>query len=504
VKLNVLLSIILFAAASMMLIIGVWCFQKKNVKGARTFALVVLAMTVHSAVYSIELLCSTVDQMFICIRLEYIGIAFYPYLQLLFTSEYTDEHTFANPVVRFLFLTFGFVTFFLVQTNPLHHLYYSSVSLGSPYGFPLLVLEFGPWYHVQSALLLCSALYGVSIFLFRSIRMDKETRSRSICLLLGIFVPCFSGLLYLLGVLPAHLDISTMSYFVLVIIYSIGLFRHSLFSIGELTHKMILDAIDEAVIVISPNNQIINCNDVAKRIPFSCQKLSIGDSLERCGELFAQLSSGHGGEFQLHDRYYLLKIIPYPKGHCTVLMINDATDSIRAKQDLERLATLDALTGCYNRRYVMQQGETELINSLRYDYPLSLIMIDIDFFKKINDTYGHHTGDKVLCALTGICGRTIRETDFLARYGGEEFLILLPHAGAEEAYAIAERLRANVEAHAECPFTISLGISSNQHDRGVSFYQLIAFADQAMYHSKHRGKNQTTLYGVKELEASSD
>ncbi|MDB4990022.1 MAG: putative response regulator [Myxococcaceae bacterium] len=111
----------------------------------------------------------------------------------------------------------------------------------------------------------------------------------------------------------------------------------------------------------------------------------------------------------------------------------------RSNEELERLATTDSLTGLHNRRAWLERAESELANAARYKTPLSVLMVDADHFKKINDVHGHQIGDLALCAMAQCLSRQLRQGDFLARYGGEEFCVLLPRTAAEAAMVVAQR-----------------------------------------------------------------
>jgi diguanylate cyclase (GGDEF)-like protein len=170
-------------------------------------------------------------------------------------------------------------------------------------------------------------------------------------------------------------------------------------------------------------------------------------------------------------------------------------------EGLIRFAFTDYLTGLKTRGYFEQQLELEIKRSERKKTHFALLMIDIDFFKQLNDTHGHHAGDQVLRDVAALLMRDMREVDTVARYGGEEFVIVLPETGEAGARLVAERLRRAVEQakfFAGSPtaierLTISLGVAI--FDRDAHFRRdLIEFADAALYAAKARGRNRTVLY----------
>ncbi len=161
----------------------------------------------------------------------------------------------------------------------------------------------------------------------------------------------------------------------------------------------------------------------------------------------------------------------------------------------EELTIIDDLTGIYNYRYFVQKLQEEKKRAIRYNLPLSIIMVDIDWFKKLNDSYGHEVGNIVLKKLASIINHCIRDVDIFARYGGEEFVIILPQTPQTEATGISERIREQVESMiidigntSKVKITVSVGISSFP-ENGKSAEDLVSVADQALYRAKGSGKN---------------
>jgi len=166
------------------------------------------------------------------------------------------------------------------------------------------------------------------------------------------------------------------------------------------------------------------------------------------------------------------------------------------KAQLWDMAVTDSLTGLYVRRYFMVKLQEEIHRAERYKKRLSVIMADLDRFKKINDTYGHDAGDRALRTISKFLQKNIRDVDAIARYGGEEFVMLIPDADKEAAFCLAERLRdelAKVELEDLPPITISLGIATYPSD-GTDLEELIKKADAAMYEAKKQGRNKVVKF----------
>jgi len=180
-------------------------------------------------------------------------------------------------------------------------------------------------------------------------------------------------------------------------------------------------------------------------------------------------------------------------------IVRDITERKKMEGELEKMAVTDALTGIYNRGYFNRHLVTEFNRSKRYDVPLSLIILDIDHFKAVNDTYGHPAGDALLIAVATELHKLARDTDIVARYGGEEFVLILPQTDGQSALILAERLRkavAEIAVSADkemISVTISLGLACIPGSEADSPDHYLRIADRALYQAKETGRNKTVL-----------
>jgi diguanylate cyclase (GGDEF)-like protein len=183
----------------------------------------------------------------------------------------------------------------------------------------------------------------------------------------------------------------------------------------------------------------------------------------------------------------------------TFIALQTTLDVMRIS-DLEHETFTDPLTGIYNRRFMEQRLDEEISKARRYGFQLSVLLFDLDYFKRVNDEHGHQAGDQVLIEISTLINEQLRDSDILSRYGGEEFLIITPNTNPAEAALLAERLRARVEAQGflkdhegiqqpELQLTVSIGLASFD-DSNDNQGNLIANADRNLYQAKNDGRNR--------------
>jgi diguanylate cyclase (GGDEF)-like protein len=197
---------------------------------------------------------------------------------------------------------------------------------------------------------------------------------------------------------------------------------------------------------------------------------------------------------------YITKPFQYPELLARIRagkrIVDLQKELVETNKRLELLSITDGLTKLHNHRYLQDELARAFEESQRYQRPLSLVMIDIDFFKKVNDSHGHAVGDDVLKFAAKLYKTSVRSTDLVARYGGEEFAIMMPETSLDDAITFAEKLRGIVETTpmetqiGPLPITVSLGVASVPHSRIHTAKELVVAADKALYRAKKNGRNQ--------------
>ncbi|SFP53967.1 sensor domain-containing diguanylate cyclase [Hydrogenimonas thermophila] len=305
---------------------------------------------------------------------------------------------------------------------------------------------------------------------------------------------------------------------ILMIIIIVLLWRRS--EQRKYYYKHIIDASSNIILVLNKNNNLIDINrkffdyfsDYKSLEEFKAEYKCIGDFFVKEDGLLQKFMDGkHWLEFLIEHptKEYKAKIVYkdkewYFKVHANsifksknthyVVILNDVTTLEKQRKKLEKASLTDPLTGIGNRRYFNIKLDNEIIRSKRYSVPLSIIMFDIDHFKKVNDEFGHDVGDSVLKELARIIKKNLRQIDIFCRVGGEEFMIILPETEEKNAYQISEKLRKIVESHSKESIpkvTISLGIA--QFFKNDDKDNLLKRVDNALYKAKENGRNQSCI-----------
>jgi diguanylate cyclase (GGDEF)-like protein/PAS domain S-box-containing protein len=289
-----------------------------------------------------------------------------------------------------------------------------------------------------------------------------------------------------------------------------ALFRPKSLNLTALAHDLIVENLRDGIIILDDKDHVVEINSAAQGFLGVADQEAVGMSaaelLERFPDLLEQLEDESPAQAEISIKtpaerlYFDMTVLPaIDKSGVQlgrVITLRDATERVKLHAEVERLATTDPLTGVLNRKHFFQAGELEVKRSIRYARPLALLLLDIDFFKKVNDTYGHAVGDKVLKKMAASLCDKLRQSDIVGRYGGEEFVVLLPETEKSAALNIAERLRlwtSKMSIHAEDAtfnITTSIGVAALGVVESKTLADLLNAADAALSRAKGNGRNR--------------
>ena len=280
--------------------------------------------------------------------------------------------------------------------------------------------------------------------------------------------------------------------------------------------EIILEKMSEGIVEVTQDGRVVYANPTALFL-LSLPEYKVlgspfldffpGDDREKISDLFKIEKTNPEGimkdlNLAMKSRHVSIHVIPLREEALSyIIILKDVTEEKRAEEVLREserryreLSILDGLTNLYNSRHFHEELKVEIERAHRYGHPLSILLLDIDDFKKYNDSYGHLEGDKVLVELGKIIRESIRQTDTAFRYGGEEFTVILPETVGDQALNISERIRMRFESEVFSPkpndqvtSTVSVGLT--RYKDGEEMEAFIKRADKAMYTAKNRGKN---------------
>ncbi|QMV44932.1 diguanylate cyclase [Cohnella cholangitidis] len=429
----------------------------------------------------------------------------------------------------------------------------------SPVGGNYLDRDYGPLFWLL-VLIQFAYFFTALMNMFHALKTVKSlNQSKQLATaLIGMFVLTGFGLLdVLVNVLlaqwlPVIPGLLALGILLSDLCFVIAIYRFGIFDILSMAQRDIFEHMTTGVIVVDENGKVLEVNKGSS--PFV--QLSKGESfemekflapLQAQGEVYEflyrynhhpyekmqmefslQENSGKHVSIQIspvlddrktllgriitfHDVSELRKLVVEMNRKNEALhernleLITIQEELFRVNQKLEQMAVTDGLTGCFNRRYLMQQLEHEVLLNMRYQIPFAIFLFDIDHFKQINDKYGHLVGDEVIRSTADIVRSKLRRTDILARYGGEEFTIYLPHTNREQAELLAERIMLAVgdnwvdTGSEKVHVTISMGVLSESseelrfEDPKEYLREVFSSADSALYKAKNDGRNRVVM-----------
>ncbi|WP_042357295.1 histidine kinase N-terminal 7TM domain-containing diguanylate cyclase [Bacillus rubiinfantis] len=489
------------------ILLGAYAFFKREVfADGKLFMLMSIFSSTYIFGHALELSSRTLGEVVFWQKIQYLGLPFIAPSCLVLIFRFTRLDKFLSRKRILLLFSIPIVTLILSLTNEWHHLFYRQIYVRLNETTLLTDFIAGPWYMIHGS-------YTFGILLFNTVVVMwywKQTQTtywrQNLTLILGQLIPMTAAFLYLMGLSPKGIDPVPIVMCITSTLYFWAIFSAKLFVLAPIARNRIFESMRDGVLVIDESNRVVDFNKAAKQIVEKLQPSAIGQKIHTIwtdSNLYLAGDSIDSQEFEWKqaDKCYHVWATPVLKNNELVgrtIVFTDITEKKKLEEQLKQLAYNDGLTKIYNRTYFIEKSKEELEKALNQGYPLSLFLFDIDFFKKINDKYGHSIGDLALCHVVDTCRRGLQSEHTFARYGGEEFVACLPNTNRTNAAIIAEKVRKLLQdtplqtATETISITASFGVASLSPDANTLDF-LLQEADEALYRSKESGRNKVSL-----------
>jgi diguanylate cyclase (GGDEF)-like protein/PAS domain S-box-containing protein len=509
-------ALLIFIFASIIIIgLTIFAWRLYNSPVGRAFFFLTLFASIWCIGATLEMLPQRMEWRIFLANLEFIGITFLPATQLYLVLTYLDRQP--SPKLTAILSIVPILTNLVIWTDPLHHWF-----RGQPYfitthtPFPVLVYDYHFWFysiHAPAGYLYLLISIGIAV---RAIVTLPALYRRQITLfILALLIPSLTDVAYVLGYSPIpHFNLTPATFSLSSLLISWNLFGFRFLDLLPLARDFVFENIDEGIIIIDKLGRIVDFNLAARRMA-QVSGEEVGKTLAESSafllERVAEMSRHHITTQDIevgetHKLFYEIRLYPIQKNEQYVgqiVNIRDITERTELYNKVHQLAIRDSLTNAYTRRHFLEFARHSLDFIARNpDYQISILMLDIDNFKEINDAFGHDAGDQALQELTSICQEYIRPMDMLSRWGGDEFAILLENIDREQSVQVAERIRKHFEGldistkSGNIRITISLGLvsSGDLSKNELEAENLLHLADKALYDAKIQGRNQMAIY----------
>lgn len=460
--------------------------------------------------YTLELHSNSLENALFWNGIQYLVIPIISTLWLITALLYVGLIKRTNSwVIKSLFVI-PIITYVLRYTNHFHFLYYTGYTFEICGELGILKLEKNIWYYVQQLYECAEMFVVIMIFWIYSFKENVGERYRYRLLSLISAGSSISLILILLDPKGWGLDYTAILFPIILFTLSYFISKQDFFEISSMARNQFFDQSNEAMLILSDKNRIVDYNFKAieffERNGINLTNAELNMFHDKNRPLIEALGSQQVEQYQEKIdgdfRYWEITsnmIMGKREKRCGVIKtIRDITKDYVEKENLEKMSKVDELTQLYNRREFNDYASKLLKESEERDISLVMLMFDIDYFKLINDTFGHQIGDRVIQRIAKEASVVFREDDFIARIGGEEFVVVLKDITESEAQLLANQYRQIIEHLRIIPsdpsyqFTISMGMAV--YSKGMSLEVLINHADKALYKAKNLGRNRVVKY----------
>ncbi len=533
---------ILLLLSALITLIASGIAWRRSAPGSLILSALLLSMTVWSGAYAAQMFHISFEQKLFWFHVMYVGIIVLPNLFLVFILKITGNERWLTPRYGFILSIQPILSLLLLWTNDFHHLYYASIEASEINGIILFEFVRGPWYFVNMSYSYAVILLALGVMFFTALRLGPLFRSQYRFILIGSMIPWIGSIYNELNFAQLNgLDLTPVTFGVTGILFAFAILRARFMDLIPVARSLLIENMSDGVLMLDAKNRVVDFNPAMKKFlggdPSSILGKHVsellGDWLEESKSFLGESESQN--EMRIPNdpsRYLDLRVTPlfdaYRNLNGRVIVFRDVTerkdvekklrDANRRLQSqlieigllqsqLREQAIRDPLTNLFNRRYLEETLDREIARAARENYSVSIVIIDIDHFKRVNDSYGHEAGDVMLRAVADVLAGLSRRGDFACRYGGEEFVVAMPNIPVEVAYERAETLRESLNS-LQVPYdrniltaTFSMGLASYPAN-GETRESLLRAADKAMYAVKQSGRDD--IRSLDDLEPIED
>ncbi len=448
----------------------------------------------------LEISAPSLETAFYGIRVQYVGAPFIVPLTYLFIRDVYGEKRF-SPRKLGLFFVIPLLCLLALQAFPLLRLHYADISYLTNGYIANCQHTRGPLYLLGTAFNYLCIFLMLRQILRRLRGGSKLQRQQSLVLLAGVVAPLIANVIYIFLGGEKMYDLTPLMFVVSVAAFMYAVLIQNLLNVIPLARVQVIEALEDAFVVCDTEFNFLDANRAARQLFPQLSRLAPGESMQRVEHFKSEgevcIPSG--------DEIRCYKATPNyiqqgEKNSGVCIVFRDITEENRLLKNLHLQATVDPLMDIYNRGTFFELAGTTLDSPEAKSCAFALLMIDVDHFKQVNDTYGHLCGDIALKNVATIVKNHCRKNDVVGRYGGEEIVVLLRDISAIQAFTTVEKLRKTIESTSiSCRdntinVTISIGVAHSPAGNAHSLENMLSQADSALYHAKSSGRNHTCLY----------
>ncbi len=499
--------------------------KRLHVAGTKAFVAQIIYVYIWSVGALLELLTQDAQQMLFWRNIQQIGVFFLPVTCVYFAVAYGRFDRWKRFLPLLWIVPVAAVA--LIFSDESHHIMRTGfvVSENVFFGKALAVHSTAVGMLFVSYNFTMVAISMVMLGIFAA-KVSNRIRKQTLLIMLSFFLVFFFAIIKTAFLEKTGINVPIAAlYLPSSLLLFFTLYRHKLFMVSPIAREKVFDVLDQGIIVTDDHDMIVDRNpyaaylmgeffDIGQEITYK----NVGDVFSSYPRWIEMLSHGEVGQMELQSpmadaengKYIRIKVYPVMSEHNRVIgavsLLRDITERRMQERMLRSMADQDSLTGLLNRNGLMSSVQSSLAHAEKNDETVSVMMIDVDHLKHINDTYGHYNGDRALLAVADALRRTLRLQDAIGRIGGDEFAVVLPGQGAKEAAIIADRIRREVsETCVEMDdgqaitLTLSIGICDNTVSDAAA-EKLVKHADKAMYVAKRRSRDCCVAWSQSMME----